>query len=190
MKAHDGVLLAQAGMLTPHGLLDATPTVIGMRVLNADPELVCDIVVDPAEISPVADAPESLLLPDTGLSAAWAGIAPPKSGWEPVGEIDSAVLTTRAEQGIREVADQLPAQPGEDITQRVRAAVWGRHDDELGGLAQGVAFAAFALGFVKGQERARVFSSGRWTRLSLARGHVLLRGPAATGLTPVRKTGA
>ena len=35
----------------------------------------------------------------------------------------------------------------------------------------------------------RVLSSGPWTRVSLSRGHVIVRGPARIGMTDVRSTG-
>ena len=87
------------------------------------------------------------------------------------------------------VADTVPTDSGEDVVRTVRAAVWGVPDPELGGLPLGVAFAALSLGFISGSETARVLVNGPWTRVSLARGHVLVRGPVATGLTPVRRTG-
>jgi hypothetical protein len=45
------------------------------------------------------------------------------------------------------------------------------------------------MGFISGGESARVLVSGAWTRVSLQRGHVLVRGPVASGLGPVRRTG-
>jgi hypothetical protein len=74
--------------------------------------------------------------------------------------------------------------------------VWSEPDDDLGGFPRGIAFVAYALGFTGARageaepERAPVRVHGRWTRVSLSRGHVLWRGPAHTGMTPVRATGA
>jgi len=84
----------------------------------------------------------------------------------------------------------VPTDAGEDIVRVVRGDVWGAPDEALAGLPLGVAFAAFSLGFIGGEEDARVTTAGRWTRVTLQRGHILSRGPAATGLTPVRRTGA
>jgi len=95
----------------------------------------------------------------------------------------------RAQRGIAAVAESLPQNPGEDAVRAVRAAVWGAPDDALGGLPLGVAFAAFTLGFIVGEENALVRTSGSWTRVSLRRGHVIVRGPARTGMTAVRETG-
>ena len=86
--------------------------------------------------------------------------------------------------------EAVPTDAGEDVVRTVRASVWGEPDAALGGLPRGAAFAAFAMGFIAGEEPARRYSSGPWTRLSLVRGHVLVRGPVRVGLTQVRSTGA
>jgi hypothetical protein len=107
-----------------------------------------------------------------------------------VDAIDAAVLASRAQYGVAAVTDALPADAGEDVVRVVRAQVWGQPDEALGGLPLGTAFAAFALGFIAGGEMAAVRTSGAWTRVTLARGHVLVRGPVRSGLTAVRATGA
>jgi len=71
----------------------------------------------------------------------------------------------------------------------LRAAIWGEPDEDLARLPRGIAFAADALGFISGEEQVPVTRSGRWSRLAFRRGHVLARGPVATGLTAVRDTG-
>lgn len=187
LQASDGILALSAAALAPQGLFDHTPTVLAMRIVRADPELRCDIVVD--RLGETAD-PAELSLPETALSPAWAGIAPPRSGWEHVGDIDAHVVAERAQWGISAVAHGSPAGAGEDAVRMLRARIWGEPDDALNGLPRGVAFAAHAFGFISGAEQVRITASGRWTRLSFARGHVLSRGPAAVGLTAVRETGA
>ncbi|OCG75661.1 hypothetical protein [Microbacterium sediminis] len=186
LQGAGGVLAMTAAALAPQGLLDRTPTVLAMRVLAADPELQCDLVV--AELT-ATDEPVALALPDTAIAPAWAGVAPPRGGWERRGEIAAATLASRAQWGIAAVAERLPQNPGEDAVRAVRGAVWGTPDEELHGLPLGVAFAAFAFGFIGGEEDARVMTSGRWTRVTLRRGHVLARGPVVSGLTAVRTTG-
>jgi hypothetical protein len=190
LQASAGVLAMTAAPLAPRGLGDATPTILAMRTLAVDPELVCDLVVAASELSVASDDARALQLPEVGLAPPWAGIAPPRGGWSEQDGIDAAVLAARAQAGIAEVAERVPTDAGEDIVRVVRAAVWAVPDPELGGLPLGTAFAAVALGFISGAETARVFTSGPWTRVSLRRGHVLVRGPVATGLTPVRRTGS
>lgn len=190
LQASGGVLAMTAAPLAPRGFGDPTPTVLALRTLGADPELVCDLVVEASALAAAAEDPRALELPETALSPAWAGITPPRSGWEALPGIDASTLAAKAQGGIARVAETVPTDAGEDVVRTVRAAVWGAPDEELGGLPLGVAFAALGLGFISGGETARVFASGPWRRVSLSRGHVLVRGPVATGLTSVRRTGA
>lgn len=187
LQAANGVLALTTAALAPHGLFDQTPTILAMRIVHADPELECDIVVDQLT---AADEPHRLTLPDTGLSPAWAGVAPPRGAWTPVTTLPASVVAQRAQWGISAVAHGATPGSGEEAVRALRAAIWGEPDDDLGGLPRGVAFAADALGFISGEEQVPVMRSGRWTRLAFRRGHVLARGPVATGLTAVRGTGA
>ncbi len=189
LQAVRGVLAITAAPLAPRGIGDATPTVLALRTLAVDPELECDLVVSASSLRPDPDDPCAVLLPDTGLTAAWAGVAPPRGDWSDQGTLEAAELSAKARGGMARVAHALPTDPGEDVVRTVRAAVWGEHDPALAGLPLGAAFAAAALGFLGPPETARVLVSGRWTRLSLRRGHVLVRGPVASGLTAVRATG-
>lgn len=186
LQASGGVLALTTAALAPHGLFDQTPTVLAMRVVHADPELECDIVVDQLAAT---DEPTGLALPETGLSPAWAGVAPPRSGWTRTGTLEASVIAQRAQWGISAVARGATPGSGEEAVRALRAAIWGEPDDDLGGLPRGVAFAADALGFISGAEEVAVTTSGRWTRLAFRRGHVLARGPVASGLTAVRGTG-
>ncbi|MFT4214583.1 MAG: hypothetical protein QM622_07380 [Microbacterium sp.] len=190
LRAAGGTLAVSAAPLAPQTLLDATPTVLGMRFAPIDPELQCDLTVDAAALAASSDDPAALALPDSAVAAPWAGISPPRSGWTAVSTVSAALLAARAQWGIAAVAESVPPSPGEDVVRLIRADVWGRADDELGGVSLGVAFAAFALGFIGGEEDAAVRRSGPWTRVTLARGHVLSRARTHSGLTAVRTTGS
>lgn len=186
LQAHAGVLVLTAAALAPQGLFDQTPTVLAMRIVQADPQLRCDLVVD--ELTESENASE-LTLPDTARAPAWAGVAPPQDGWREIAAIASQTLAERAQWGISAVAHGSPTGAGEEAVRSLRARIWGEPDDNLLGLPRGVAFAAHAFGFISGAEQVRVTESGRWTRLAFSRGHVLTRGPAVAGLTAVRETG-
>src|SRR5690606_3275631 len=112
------------------------------------------------------------------------------SEWQRVSTLAASVIAQRAQWGISAVAHGTPSGAGEDAVRSLRASIWGEPDDDLAGVARGAAFAADAFGFISGEEEVAVMTSGRWTRLAFRRGHVLVRGPAASGLTPVRDTGA
>jgi len=198
LQAADGVLVLTSAALAPAGLFDQTPTVLAMRIVHADPELRCDLVVD--ELSAGA-AETELTLPDTSRAPAWAGVTPPRGDWQHVGELSAQTISERAQWGISAVAHGTTPGAGEEAVRALRARIWGEADADLRGLPRGVAFAAHAFGFLPSSrpdgsapgtpaEVVRVTQSGRWTRLAFARGHVLSRGPAVMGLTPVRGTGA
>ena len=187
LQASQGVLALTTAALAPHGLFDQTPTILAMRIVNADPELECDIVVDQLTKT---DEPERLQLPDNGLSPAWAGVAPPRGGWTPGPTLAASIIAQRAQWGISAVARGATPGSGEEAVRVLRAAIWGEPDENLDGLPRGIAFAADAMGFISGEEQVRMSRSGRWTRLAFRRGHVLARGPVASGLTSVRDTGS
>lgn len=187
LQAEGGVLAVTAAALAPRGLFDRTPTVLAMRIVRADPELQCDLVVD--ELTQDDDE-RMLRLPDTARSPAWAGVSPPRGGWEQAGELSSEKISERAQWGIAAVAHGAPDGTGEEAVRMLRAEIWGQPDDDLAGQPRGVAFAAHGFGFINEPERVPITVSGRWTRLAFRRGHVLTRGPAVVGLTAVRGTGA
>lgn len=186
LQAANGVLALTTAALAPRGLFDQTPTILGMRIVNADPELECDLVVD--QLS-AADDERSLTLPDVGLAPAWVGVAPPRRDWQAVSTLSAAIIAQRAQWGISAVARGATPGAGEEAVRALRAAIWGEPDADLDGLPRGVAFAADALGFISGEELVQVTRSGRWSRLTFRRGHVLARGPVAVGLSAVRSTG-
>lgn len=191
LRAEAGTLAVSAAPLSPRGFGEDTPTVLGMRFLRIDPELSCDLVVDAAALRS-GDDPSRVALPDSGVSAAWAGISPPRTGWAPAEPVSVAQLADAVRRGVDAVARALPASPGEDLVRTIRSTVWGAPDAALGGLVAGVAFAADALGFLgrAGEgAAASVLRTGTWTRLTLPRGHVLVRAGNPTGLTAVRTTG-
>lgn len=189
LNAREGTLTMTSAPFAPRGLFDATPTVLAMRVLPVDPELVCDLVVEASDLRGADDSAAEIVLPETALAPSWAGVSPPRRGWSPGGVVPASVLAARAQWGIAAVAESLPQNPGEDAVRAVRASVWGVPDEPLDGLPLGAAFAAFTLGFIVGEEDAAVRTAGVWTRVSLRRGHVIVRGPARVGMTAVRQTG-
>lgn len=191
LRAAQGTMAVSAAPLSPRGFGDDTPTVLAMRFLRSDPDLSCDLVVDAGTLRADPVGADRVMLPDSGVSAAWAGISPPRSGWMPGAEVPEAALREVVRRGVADVAAALPAAPGEDVVRTIRSAVWGRPEASLDGLIAGVAFAADALGFLTadGAGAASVRRSGTWTRVSLERGHVLVRAGNPTGLTAVRTTG-
>lgn len=187
--AAGGVLAAYTAIFYPRGILDESPTVLGLRTFAVVGEPSFDAVVPARSLlerlaraeslitaAPGADSgPVTLSLPHQVSTVTWAGISAPKGGWQAQASTDAALLERVARAGIDEVAAAVPSGVGEQIVQRVRTEVWGRPIDELEHIPAGAAFAAFSLGFLSADEPVQIFETGPWTRLSTSRGHVLVR---------------
>ena len=182
--AGGGVLAIYTAVLHPGGLLDETPTVLGLRTVRIRIDQQLDAVVPIASLvarldSAVPDPEDGTVLigiPAEVATVTWAGVAPPRGGWQEVAATAAGSLEEIARSGIVEVAETIPADAGEAIVRRVRAEVWGRSIPDLEHVPAGAAFAAHSLGFLgEAEEAIPVYETGPWTRLSTARGHVLVK---------------
>lgn len=174
LRSHGASLAAYVGVLPGRGLM-TSGAVIGLRVMALAEPADVDVTVS---LTSVRDRLARvgitfLSVPPTTVQVAWAAMAPPRSGWEPVGELSVADLKTVAVQGITEIAQAAPEGAGAVAVADLRERVWGRDTPTTPPIPSGAAFAAYALGFLT-QEGARVFAHGRWTRLTTATGHVLV----------------
>jgi hypothetical protein len=181
--ADSGVLAVYSAIVYPRGLLDESPTVLGLRTFAlADGETFDAVVPSRSLLDRIArtiaehagEGPVSISRPHEVSTVTWAGVSPPRGGWRGIGEADAQVLREAARLGIADVAAAIPPGTGEQLVQRVRAEVWGRPIDGLDHVPAGAAFAAESLGFLA-DEPVRVFETGPWTRLTTTRGHVLIR---------------
>lgn len=183
--AEGGVLAVYVPVLFPTGLLDDSATVLGLRTFAlADPTASVDDVVPMASLRARAAAAAGggfeLGMPTPVYSVTWAGVVPPRAGWQPRNEtVPSELLAEVADAGIREVADALPDGAGEAIVRQVRSLVWGEPIAGAAALPRGAALAAAALGFLPPAgglpDIGALYETGPWTRLTLARGHVLVK---------------
>jgi hypothetical protein len=183
--AGSGILAVYTAILYPRGILDESPTVLGLRTFEVvDTEdfdavvpmrsLVERIVRARGELVDDESRPVTMSRPPEVNTVTWAGISPPRGGWRALGETDAATLESAARAGIAEVAEAIPAGTGEQLVQRVRSEVWGRGVEGLEYVPTGAAFAVYSLGFL-GDDPVRLFETGPWTRLTSRRGHVLVR---------------
>ncbi len=163
-----------------HG--SGAPTVIGLRVLRLAGPADVDVTVPLAALADrfprltssgaVVEVP---LPPQQAQDATWAGVSPPRSGWQVVGAVDGELLDRAARAGVQEVATGTPDVAGSSAVARLRALVWGREVAQIAGLPAGAAFAAQVLGFLGAAEPVALYAAGPWRRLTTARGHVLTR---------------
>ncbi|HAM27599.1 MAG TPA: hypothetical protein DCP11_13125 [Microbacteriaceae bacterium] len=183
--AGSGVLAVYVAVLYPSGLLDESPTVLGLRTFALTERDTFDVVVPVRSLlerlarlqGEVVDptAPVTVTLPMQVNTVTWAAISPPRGGWTALENVDGSTLETVAASGIDEVATAIPAGTGEQIVHRVRSEVWGRPIAGLEYVPAGAAFAALSLGFLGGPDTVRIYETGPWTRLSTERGHVLVK---------------
>jgi hypothetical protein len=162
------------------------PVVLGLRVLALAEPATLDVTVPLAALldrfardRQAPPGPYPLPMPPTRANAAWAGVTPPRSGWDADGLLDASDLRRAAEGGVREIADGVPPGAGAHAVAGLRGRVWGRPlSAELADVPAGVAFAADALGFLDDAEPVALYRRPPWVRLTTSRGHVLARRPA------------
>lgn len=162
------------------------PVVLGLRVLGLGEPAALDVTVPLTALldrfgraRESASGPYPLPVPPGRATEAWAGVAPPRSGWDADGLLDAAVLRSAAEAGVREIADGVPPGAGAQAVAQLRGRVWGRPlAPELPDVPAGIAFAADALGFLDDAEPVALYRRPPWVRATTRRGHVLARRPA------------
>jgi hypothetical protein len=178
LRADQGILRATVCTFAPFGLLDAAPTVLGMRTFAETNLTEMDALLSIRSLLDRlarTEPTETLLsMPATRETASWAGVDAPQGNWVEVAELAAGELTGVALAGIAEVAQALPENPGELIVREVRQQVWARELSGFSELTSASAFTAHMLGFLTNQSSARVYQSGRWLRLSTSSGHVLV----------------
>ena len=187
--AGSGVLAVYIAVFYPQGLLDESPTVLGLRTVALMPGAdgsadTFDAVVPVRSLlsrieTAKAAGNTTISLPMEVNTATWAAISPPKGGWHASGTTTAPVLDAVARSGIDEVAAAIPTGTGEQIVRRVRSEVWSRPIPGLEHVPAGAGFAALGLGFL-GDDEVRIFETGPWTRLTTQRGHVLVKRKAWT----------
>lgn len=184
--AGSGVLAVYVSVLHPVGLLDESPTVLGLRtfaVAGADSfdsvvpvrSLLMRVEGKLEEASATVAEPVTVSLPLEVNSVSWAAISPPRGGWLALEPVASGALDAVARDGIDEVAAAIPTGTGEQIVHRVRSEIWGRPLTGYDHIPGGAAFAALSLGFLSEGDQVAVYEVGPWTRLTTRRGHVLVK---------------
>lgn len=181
LQSHGMALAAYVGVLPGRGPV-MSGAVIGLRVMALAEPADVDVIVALASVSDrlartrtsLSASTDTFSVPPTTVRVGWAAMAPPRSGWEVVGDLSVEDLRTVATQGIAEVTQGTPDGSGAQVVAAQRQRVWTRETETVPPIPSGAAFAAYALGFLT-QQHARVLAHGRWTRLSTETGHVLVR---------------
>lgn len=180
-RAFGNILASYVAPIFAGNLMDSGPTVLGLRTTELHDDVELDIVVSiSATLDRIAkllgriEGPVKIDLP-LPQRAVWAGISPPRQGWNQIGTLNETRLTKIARDGIAEVAAALPESVGGPIAARIRGEIWGRGIDLETKLPTGAAFVAAGLGFLTENEEVGVFQTDGWVRLSSMHGHVLAK---------------
>lgn len=172
-----GTALAGYVAMVPGTGLMGEGTVLGLRAMALAEPAELDVTVPLAAVLDrvARDAGTVLPVPPTTVRMPWAALSPPRSGWDRVGSVPADELNAVARRGIADIAEGTPPQAGGHAVAALRREVWGRPTTTMPPVPAGAAFAAYALGFSAPGTEAMVWAHGRWTRLSLPTGHVLIR---------------
>lgn len=168
-----------ASTQSPGGLGDTKALVLVHRGVRLSEPLSepLDVVVETRAVldrlARLTAPPLILPVPPVNLTAVWAGMLPPRAGWEPYGVLDAKSLRDVAIAGAVRVAEALPENPGQPLVDQARGAVWSL--EIAPGVPAAAAFAIDALGFLRGQDHIVMARSRNWLRLVSEHGEVFVR---------------
>lgn len=180
LVAAGDVLTAWVQVLSPRGLSDTTPTVLGMRGFALAEPAHVDLVVPIESLRVRLDTPEVsdnsvvVTLPAAVPSIRWTVTLPPRDGWEVTGKVNATDLDKVARDGIKEIQKNIPTEAEERVVRSIRSQVWGSNISKKIGLPAGVAFAAVTLGFLT-EKTVPVSIRDPWIRLSSVGGDVVAK---------------
>lgn len=177
LQAQGMTLAAYVGVLPGSGLL-GEGAVVGLRALPLGEPSEVDVTVALAALTDRlarAGRERTLSVPPTTVRAPWAALAPPRQGWERVGAVPAEQVRSVAQAGIAEIAQGVGPAAGGHAVAALRRRVWARSAPTSPPFPAGGAFAVHVLGFARPGTEVTVFAHGRWTRLTGASGHVLVR---------------
>lgn len=180
LLADGEVLTAWVQVLSPRGLSDTTPTVLGMRGFALAAPAHVDLVVPIESLRVRLGNSESegdsvvVTLPAAVPSIRWTVTLPPRDGWEVTGKVNSTDLDKVARDGVKEVQKNIPTEAEERVVRSIRSQIWGANISKKIGLPAGVAFAAVTLGFLT-DKTLPVSIRDPWIRVSSAGGDVIAK---------------
>jgi len=148
-----------------------------------------DVTVAAGELlEGVEESAEAVTVPDSVTGPPWAGVLPPRSGWEAFAEVPSDAVRSVAAAAVGEFRERAERLSQRERTREALDAlaeeIWSR---PLGRteLPLRAAHAAHALGFLGGEAPVALLRAGPWLRLRTPSGSVAVRrsGDRSAGLT-------
>ncbi|NLU66419.1 hypothetical protein [Streptomyces sp. HNM0574] len=166
--------------------------VLAVRTGRLLEPLELDVTVSAGELlEGIEEEKESVRIPGPVTGPPWAGVLPPRGGWQAFAELPPDSVRTVAVAAVGEFRERA-----EKLNERARTRetldaladeIWSR---PLGrtGLPLRAVHAAHALGFLRGKEPVVLLRAGAWLRLRTTDGSVAVRAAgkgAGLSVTPV-----
>ncbi|GJF34460.1 hypothetical protein KNE206_71600 [Kitasatospora sp. NE20-6] len=173
---------------TPAGAVGAPRPAVGITVS-------ADVTVSAGQLLDAVDtASGTVRLPAPVTGPAWAGLLPPRTGWQLVAEPAAFEVFPEVMAAVREFRERSEAVPEHHRNRQVLDAladeIWARPLGGVPGLPLRAAHAAHVIGFLRPAVPLTVHRAGGWLRLSAPAGSIAVRGAAAPGaglgLSPLR----
>ncbi|WP_225844561.1 hypothetical protein [Streptomyces sp. HPF1205] len=132
------------------------------------------------------------VIPASVTGPAWAGLLPPRGGWQRIAELPGAEVRATAAQVVAEFRSRTEGLPPQRRTREeldsLAEELWTR---PYQGATLRAVHAAYALGFLRvppggpgspgGQDEVAVLRAGSWVRIRTGYGSVASRGRTAVG---------
>ncbi|MFK0194500.1 hypothetical protein [Kitasatospora sp. NPDC090308] len=180
--ADGGGVLAVFGRLPLGGA--AVLAVRTVRLTGLD--TAADLTVSAGQLlESVDEAGAALGLPAPVTGPSWAGLLPPRSGWQPLGQppVDRVVgeVLAAVEEFKRRTAEVPDHHRTRQAVDAIADEIWSRPLGAAEGLPLRAAHAAHAIGFLRPGTPLSAHRTGAWLRLDAPAGSVVLRTAAAPG---------
>ncbi|MFE9426236.1 hypothetical protein ACFYNO_25135 [Kitasatospora sp. NPDC006697] len=140
----------------------------------------------------VDEAAGTLAVPPPVTGPAWAGMLPPRAGWQLLGTTETNLVMPQLIDSVREFKERTAQVPEHHRTRAVLDGladeIWARPLEVLPALPLRAAHAAYRIGFLSPDAPLTAHRAGGWQRLSAPHGTVVLRTAtpgAGLGLTPL-----
>ncbi|MEU6949482.1 hypothetical protein ABZ957_30235 [Streptomyces sp. NPDC046316] len=165
--------------------------VLAIRTARLVDAVDLDVTVSAGELlEGIEESAGKAVVPDTVTGPPWAGVLPPRGGWEPVAGLPGAArlrgAVTAAVAEFRSRDEELPQERRTRAERdRIGREIWSRAVAETG-LPLRAVHAAQSLGFLPGEGvPVALLASGPWLRLRTPFGSIAVRTvPSSLSLAP------
>ncbi len=161
-------------------------SVVALRPVALAEPINLDITVGAARLLDVvrsAIGTRGFALPPVVTGAPWAGLLPPRSGWEAIGAAKTTDVAREVERGVESFRERtaLVEQASRDRTtlQHYADEIWDQ--PVIGDAPLRAAHAAALLGFLGPSGRVTAYRTATWWRLQCPGGSVAVRRPDVEG---------